>query len=328
MEGLGAALVASGGNPVAAGAGFFATSVAMNSPESFVNLLENSDIKDPQKAAQVAVGVGAVKSALDFATMHHLFGKTFGEVGKLAATKALFTKAGMKQAAAVVGKQMGETAAAEGITEAMQEGIDVEAERLYSHAPKAFFDKENVLRMAQAGYAGMLGGGLSGGAGGVIQVARTQDPKTHKFTRTKEEVESILSEEIADQEIKPPESPITDAGEARDVLHDVGYRPEFTATLSDPEAKKGENIEISKPLKPVAVPSVAQAIADLGQTAADTTGSFSLTHLPSEPTSAVKVPKTPKITRGSVVKFKGQEYNVKNINKEVPFIYNTPLIKR
>jgi hypothetical protein len=315
IVGGGAALAASGGNPIAAGGGFLATSMAMNSPESFVNLMENSDIQDPQKAAQVAVGVGAVKSALDFAPVGHLFGKTFGEIGKLAATKALFTKAGMKQAASVVGKQMGETAAAEGVTEAMQEALDIEATRLYSHAPEAFFAKENILKMAHAGYAGMLGGGLSGGVGGAIQVGRSYDPKMPKFTRDEEELKDILSEEISDPEVTPAQSPINDPAEARTILGDLGYPVNYITSLSDPDAIKGANIEISKPLKPAAVPNVTQAIESMGQIAAETTGSFSVAKLPATP-QTVKPPKTPKISKGSSVKYKGVEYNVKKINKD------------
>lgn len=308
LAGGAAGFVGTGGNPLGAAAGYTAASMALNSPETFVGLLENSDIEDPTKAAQVGLGVGAVKTGLDFIPVHRLFGETFGEIGKLASTKALFTKAGMKSAAAVVGRQMRETAIAEGITEGAQEALDIEAERLFSNAPKEFFGKENVLRMAQASFAGSLGGTFGGGIGGVIQVGRAHN--LGKDDKDDTDISDILREEISDNEVTPLETLVKDPQEARSILSDVGHTPEFTASLSDPDAIKGANLEISKPLKAVAVPNVTQALETIQQTGGKATGTFSTYTVPEE--IAPVTPTAPK--KGVQVKFKGEPFKVTRID--------------
>ena len=156
------------GGPIGAAAGALGTSYLLNSPESYTNLIE-AGAENPDTWA---LGVGALKTGLDFLPLGKLYGKTFGKAAKDVLTSKFLSRAGFKEASDIVGARAVEQFALEGVTEAAQEAADIAAEELLGDMPADFFTKENMYRVALAGYGGALVGGVAGGAGGIYNVAK------------------------------------------------------------------------------------------------------------------------------------------------------------
>lgn len=227
------------GGPIGAAAGASIVGYALNTPESYTILLEDDSIENPERWA---LGVGLLKTGLDMLPITRLFGKTFGKGADLVLTKKVLSKAGFKQAAKKVGEQAAEQFALEGITEAMQEGVDIAAKQLLNDAPDDFFTKENLLDMARAGYAGALVGGITGGVGGTIQVAKA--PRE----LSEDERTALLKIEMEDMEDLPLEDRVVDTPEeAVEVLKDLKLNPKLFPT--DEMKIKAANYEVTRPLR-------------------------------------------------------------------------------
>lgn len=255
-----AGLVATGGNPIGGAAGLLTTSYLLNTPESYVGLLEQEGVEN---AAEFALGIGALKSGLDFIPAGRLFSKTFGKAGGDVLTSKLLSKAGLTEAAKKVGSQAGEQFVLEGITEAMQEAIDVAAENVLSTAPEGFFTKENIHRMAIAGYAGALTGGAVGVVGGGIQVAkRAEEPSEGVIPPDLEEELAIEEVIIAPAPVAPT---ITTPKMADEVLSDLDISDIYKG-LPNEFRVKAANYELSKGLIPPKIPNLRAQLLSTAST--------------------------------------------------------------
>jgi hypothetical protein len=158
--GIGATTLAGGGvgAAVLVGSGI---GLALNTSESYANLMELGDVENAQLWS---LGVGALKTGLDIYPPMKLFGKQFGDAGSTVLAGKFAEKALGKTAGQRILNTAKEQFVAEGITEAMQETIDIAAENLLSEVPEGFFTKENFHRVGLAGYGGALVGSIYGGA--------------------------------------------------------------------------------------------------------------------------------------------------------------------
>lgn len=186
---LGTSLAAGGvgllaGGVMGAGALALGTSYVLNTPETYVNLIEN-EADNPE---YWSLGVGALKTGLDFLPLGNLYRKTFGKGANDVITSKFLSKAGFKEASEIVGKQAAEQFVLEGVTEAGQEAADIAAEEILGKFPEGFFTKENMYRIALAGYAGALTGGVAGGGAGIVKYSKAER------RIPKEDLESLVAE--------------------------------------------------------------------------------------------------------------------------------------
>lgn len=241
------------GGPPGAIAGAIGTSYLLNTPESYTSLLEAGVSEG--NAASYALGVGALKSGLDFLPVGRLFGQTFGHAGTSVLTSKLLSKAGMKEAAAYVGKEAATQFAYEGVTEAAQEAIDVAAEEALGNAPEGFFSKNNIHRIAIAGYGGALVGGLTGGGASIINSARSKGDLTEEEQKAdKVELSPELTQMLRQEEVtgEAPEDTglVTTQEEAQKVLTDLSSFEPY-AQLTDEQQIDAANKELSKGVEPI-----------------------------------------------------------------------------
>lgn len=246
IAGAGAGFVATGFNPLGAAVGAVASSYLLNTPESYVNLLEEGDVDNPE---YWSLGIGALKSGLDFLPLQRVFSRTFGKAGREVLTKKVLEKSGLKKAAKEVGKEALRVMRDEGLTEAAQEALDVAAENVLSHTPDGFFTKENLQRIGIAGYGGVLVGGAVGtGAKTLETIADSGVDKFQmsQFLREKgieeNEIDALFSEEVV--------------GPSGDLF------PETLPTQREPKKKKPK-VAKKEELVEEAVPEVATVQEDL-----------------------------------------------------------------
>lgn len=190
VVGLGTGLLTA--NPFVGAAAAYGTSLLQTSPENFANFMEAGDIENE---AVKGLATGSLTAGLDLLTPVKLLNKMFGKAGSQVVAQKLLSKAGMKQASKDVSKQAAETFALEGFTEMGQETISTAAEEILSEMPEEMFTKENIGRIAQAGYFGGLAGGVIGGAGQTVS----------EFTRPRSDLSDPLSfeEEILEAATNP-----------------------------------------------------------------------------------------------------------------------------
>jgi len=136
-------------------AGAVAGSAVQNIPETFADVAQETG----QQRPGVAMAFGGLKAGLD-------------AIPSVMALKRAFGPAITDKIAGNILKRMGvgaaEQFAAEGATEAGQEALDIAAAR-YVDENRELFTKENLVRIADAGLKGGLGGATLGGLTGAIQ---------------------------------------------------------------------------------------------------------------------------------------------------------------
>lgn len=154
------------------GAGAFLGSYALNAPEVFQNIFEETG----QMEVGASVLAGSVAAALDSILPAYLV-RQFTPGMKMGVVEKVLEKSGMAP-----GIARGATAGAltgiatEGPTEAAQEAISIAAEKFVQENPEVWGSKE-FNRLVEAGVRGAVGGGgISGIAGGVKGFAE-REPK-------------------------------------------------------------------------------------------------------------------------------------------------------
>lgn len=143
-------------------AGIAAPSVATNIGESYLNMIQEGEADEGDKA----IVAGMVKGALDFVGPARLLKGTFGGLGDAFIGKV--AEKGLRK----IGIEGVKTAGIEGLTEASQEAIDIAAVNFVKENPDVF-TRKNILNMVNAGIAGALTGGTVGAAvQGATQIAQ------------------------------------------------------------------------------------------------------------------------------------------------------------
>jgi hypothetical protein len=145
--------------------GAFLGSYALNAPEVFENIYEETGGQMEPGAALLA---GSVSAALDAVLPAYLLNKLTPGV-KAGVVERLLEKSGMPSNVArkVVGGAV-TGAAAEGSTEAAQEAISIVAEKFVQENPEVWGSKE-FNRLIESGVRGAVGGGGFGAIGGAGQ---------------------------------------------------------------------------------------------------------------------------------------------------------------
>jgi hypothetical protein len=140
--------------------GAFLGSYALNAPEVFQNIYEETGQMEPAAAALA----GSVSAALDSILPVALL-KQLGPNVKAGVVEKLLEKSGMPSPLArkVVGATIG-SAATEGVTEAGQEAISITAEKFVQENPEVWGSKE-FNRLIESSVRGAVGGGAFGAAG-------------------------------------------------------------------------------------------------------------------------------------------------------------------
>jgi len=158
-----AALKGAQGAAYGGGAGAFLGSYALNAPEVFQNIFEETG----QMEVGASVLAGSVAAALDSILPAYLV-RQFTPGMKMGVVEKLLEKSGMAPGIArgvTAGALTG--VATEGPTEAAQEAISIAAEKFVQENPEVWGSKE-FNRLVESGVRGAVGGGgISGIAGGV-----------------------------------------------------------------------------------------------------------------------------------------------------------------
>ena len=141
-------------------AGTFLGSYALNAPEVFQNIYEETG----QMETGAALLAGSVSAALDSVLPVAIL-KQLGPNAKAGVVEKILEKSGMPSEVArrVVGTTIG-SAATEGVTEAGQEAISIAAEKFVQENPEIWGSKE-FNRIIESSVRGAVGGGSFGLAG-------------------------------------------------------------------------------------------------------------------------------------------------------------------
>jgi hypothetical protein len=141
-------------------AGTFLGSYALNAPEVFQNIYEETG----QMETGAALLAGSVSAALDSILPVAIL-KQLGPNAKAGVVEKILEKSGMPSEVArrVVGTTIG-SAATEGVTEAGQEAISIAAEKFVQENPEIWGSKE-FNRIIESSVRGAVGGGSFGLAG-------------------------------------------------------------------------------------------------------------------------------------------------------------------
>ena len=140
--------------------GAFLGSYALNAPEVFQNIYEETGQMEPAAAALAGSISGALDSILPAAILRQL-----GPNVKAGVVENLLEKSGMPSPLArkVVGATV-TGAATEGVTEGTQEAISIAAEKFVQENPEVWGSKE-FNRLIESSVRGAVGGGAFGAAG-------------------------------------------------------------------------------------------------------------------------------------------------------------------
>jgi len=172
-------------------------SYALNAPEIFQNIYQETGEFAPAAAATFGIASAALDSILPAA----LASKITGPV-KTGIIEKLLTRAGMKRPLVnSIVANVTKGLATEGVTEGMQEGISIAAERFINDNPEVFGAKE-WDRIFESMTRGAIAGGGFGVAGGVGDglSARRERKATEAEAALKAENASALEQEQAQKE--------------------------------------------------------------------------------------------------------------------------------
>lgn len=174
-----------------AGIGAFTTSVGMGSGESFTRILEEEGEEAPGVALVAGIASGGLDAIAPMRALKRIFpGRQYESVTKGMA-EAAQAKAPLYSRAL---KEMGKQAGVEGITEGMQEivqnvaleYVDSNYSDLAGAFQEALFDESKYSAYVNAAAAGVVGGGVFGGASGVF----SKDPVVQQSRVSREDIEN------------------------------------------------------------------------------------------------------------------------------------------
>jgi len=265
-----AALKGAQGAAYGGGAGAFLGSYALNAPEVFQNIFDETG----QMEVGASVLAGSVSAALDAVLPAYLV-RQFTPGMKMGVVEKILEKSGMAP-----GIARGVTAGAltgvvtEGPTEAAQEAISIAAEKFVQENPEVWGSKE-FNRLVESGVRGAVGGGgisaIAGGAKGFVE-GRPAAPKkelaTGKNTFDQVDAGEIEEETSAASAANivppppppaPPETKTTITDEQRVALDDE--RKELLAQIAELQGE-AKNLRDSDPERADEFASAAQGLQE------------------------------------------------------------------
>jgi hypothetical protein len=258
-----AALKGAQGAAVGGGAGAFLGSYALNAPEVFQNIFEETG----QMEVGASVLAGSVAAALDSILPAYLV-RQFTPGMKMGVVEKVLEKSGMP-----AGVARGATAGAltgiatEGPTEAAQEAISIAAEKFVQENPEVWGSKE-FNRLVESGVRGAVGGGgISGIAGGAKGFMEGR-PETKPPARSQVDVGGSALDQIDKGEIEGENLPDTFTDESGEfsALQQIDTGEPRKKTPAAPPANLDQIQEIKGKIG-----SLTAAIRDLEARGADET---------------------------------------------------------
>ena len=184
-------------------------SYALNAPEVFENIYQETGETAPGVALLFGAGAAALDSVLPYG-----IARTMGPGFKTGIVKTLLERSGMSAGALRSGTAgLFAGLGVEGLTEGGQEAISIAAERFVDDNPEAFGSRE-WDRIMESVVQGAIAGGVFGGAGGGIQGVRESNDAKVIQARLDKEAEIAKNIDEAGSEIDggtgdpivPPES--------------------------------------------------------------------------------------------------------------------------
>ena len=208
--------------------GAFATSAGMGAGESFTRILEEEGEEAPGVALVTGIASGGLDAIAPMRALKRIFpGRQYESVTKGMA-EAAQAKTPLYSRAL---KEMGKQAGVEGITEGMQEIVQNVAleyvESNYSDLAGAFqealFDESKYSAYVNAAAAGVVGGGVFGGASGVF----SKDPAVQQSRVSREDIENEnFDGMVADTVDRVRDEPIDQEAQDVDEADDLAARRE------------------------------------------------------------------------------------------------------
>ena len=195
VVGTGLAAVATAPVSVPAGAallgGTALGSYALNAPEVFENIYQETGETAPGVALLFGAGAAALDSVLPYGISRSMSGPL-----KAGVVKTLLTRSGMSPGVLRSGTAgLFAGLGVEGITEGGQEAISIAAERFVDDNPEAFGSRE-WDRIMESVVQGAIAGGVFGGAGGGIQGVRESNDA--KELQARLDKETAIAKDIAE----------------------------------------------------------------------------------------------------------------------------------
>ena len=189
---------------IGTGAGAFLGSYALNAPEVFQNIYEETG----ELAAGTALLFGSAAAALD-SVLPNTLAKNLSGPLKNGVVQAILKRSGMSTGAlrgATTGLVTG--VAGEFVTEGAQEGISIAAERFIDDNPEIFGSRE-WDRIMEASVRGAAAGGAYGTAGGATSGVREKAALTQRLASMKD-AKTLREATEARQNVNSAEAGITD----------------------------------------------------------------------------------------------------------------------
>ena len=165
-----------------AAAGAFGSGLPMHTGETYEDIYQNTGIHAPG----TAMGAGVLKSALDVAGGGAMLSPFLGEA--------------KKQGLRAIGSGMGRGFLGEGLTESAQEAVGIGAREFVDPDNYNAISEDNAWRLAEAGLAG---GFLGGGVGGISGAANMAQDRAVQEQVTEDQAiqEQIQEQAVQDQEL-------------------------------------------------------------------------------------------------------------------------------
>ena len=227
-------------------------SYALNAPEVFENIYQETGETAPGVALLFGAGAAALDSVLPYG-----IAKTVSPQFKSGIVKTLLERSGMSAGALRSGTAgLFAGLGVEGLTEGGQEAISIAAERFVDDNPEAFGSRE-WDRIMESVVQGAIAGGVFGGAGGGIQgVRESNDAKVIQARLDKEaeiaknidkagsEIDPLTGDAITPSESGGGAAPEQEGTTSEDVVEEeVNRFPDFS---DDAEAERVRNMELEQ----------------------------------------------------------------------------------
>jgi hypothetical protein len=187
------------------GTGFMGAAYMAETGESYSSLFSEG-----VDAPFTAMTAGAIKSGLEFYTPYMAFKRVFK--GDKALEKAFSDKLTTRLLQRM-GAEVPRTMVSEGLTESMQQTVDVLANEFVNENAGDLLSQENIDSIINAGLAGAIGGGVFGAGVGAVQEITLPEINNVK-ARKEEQFESTdLPEDafVEDEDVAPLESRVSPA---------------------------------------------------------------------------------------------------------------------
>jgi hypothetical protein len=178
-------------------AGVFLGSYALNAPEVFQNIYEQTGDFEPLAASLAGIVNASLDSILPTSIM-----KSFSKPGRASVVTEILQKSGMQPGLArrATSNILGGLGT-EGLTEATQEAVSIAAEK-FVQGHSAIFDSDDFDRMLEAGIKGAVAGGAFKGVASVPEHLR-EKALTKKASPEKQE-EIIEETKLVDTTVTTP----------------------------------------------------------------------------------------------------------------------------